>query len=220
MTSFDPAHTRAMRHAMVTSQLRTNAVSDTRVVAAMASIPREDFLPPSARAAAYRDTAIPLGGGRYLNPPLATARLLTAATLAADDRVLLIGAAGGYAAAVLAGLVANVTALESDAALLAIARAALVDTPTVTVVEGALPGGWPADAPYDVLMIDGAVEVLPDALVAQVRPEGRIVTGLFERGVNRLCAGTRTAGGFGLLAFADSECVSLPGFTRPTGFQF
>ena len=115
MTSFDPAETRAMRHAMVTSQLRTNAVRDPRVVTAMASIPRERFLPPTARAVAYRDTAIPLGGGRHLNPPLATARLLTEAELLAEDRVLLVGAAGGYAAAVLAGLVAHVTALESDA---------------------------------------------------------------------------------------------------------
>lgn len=220
MTSFDPAETRAMRHAMVASQLRTNAVSDTRVVAAMASIPREHFLPPAARGAAYRDTAIPLGAGRHLNPPLATARLLTAAALRLDDRVLLIGAGGGYAAAVLAGLVAHVTALESDAALLAIARAALASAANVTIVEGALAGGWPGDAPYDVLVVDGAVERLPDALVAQVRPEGRVVTGLHERGVNRLCAGRRTVGGFGLVAFADSECVGLSGFAQAPGFQF
>lgn len=220
MTSFDPADTRAMRHAMVASQLRTNAVSDTRVIAAMAAIPREDFLPREARALAYRDTAIPLGRGRAQNPPLATARLLTEAALAPADRVLLIGATGGYAARVLADLVTQVTALECDAALLDLARAGLAGFGNVALVEGELAAGWPDGAPYDVLVIDGAVEQLPLALVAQVRPEGRVVAGLVERGVTRLGAGRRTAGGFVLTAFADSECVVLPGFAPPAGFRF
>lgn len=220
MTTFDPPATRAMRHAMVSSQLRTNAVSDQRVVAAMASIPREDFLPAEARAIAYRDTAIPVGMGRAANPPLATARLLTAADLGAGDRVLLVGAGGGYAAAVLAELVAHVTALESDAALVALARGALASVGNVALVEGPLDQGWAANAPYDVLMVDGAVERLPDALIAQVRPGGRVVTGLSERGVTRLAAGRRSDAGFGLIAFADSECVALPGFARPQGFRF
>lgn len=220
MTMFDPPATRAMRHAMVASQLRTNAVSDQRVVAAMASIPREDFLPAAVRAVAYRDTAIPVGGGRAANPPLATARLLTQAELESTDRVLLVGAGGGYAAAVLAALVTQVTAVESDAALLAIARAALAETGHVDIVAGPLDQGWPGGAPYDVLVVDGAVEELPAALVAQVRADGRVVTGLIERGVTRLAAGRRSAGGFGLSAFADSECVTLPGFARPPAFRF
>lgn len=217
---FDPPATRAMRHAMVASQLRTNTVSDQRVVAAMASIAREDFLPADVRAVAYRDTAIALGGGRAANPPLATARLLTEAELEPADRVLLVGAGGGYAAAVLSEMVASVTALESDAALLTIARAALAATDNVEVVAGPLDRGWAAGAPYDVLVIDGAVEELPDALIAQLRPGGRVVTGLVERGVTRLAAGRRSARGFGLTAFADSECVTLPGFARPSAFRF
>ena len=216
----DPPATRAPRHAMVASQLRPNAVTDERVVAAMASIPREDFLPADVCAIAYADRAIPLGRGRATNPPLATARLLTAAELEPADRVLLVGAGGGYAAAVLAGLVAEVTALESDEGLLAIARAALAETGHVRLAEGPLAEGWAAGAPYDVLMIDGAVEMLPDAMIAQVRPGGRVVCGLVERGVSRLAAGRRTAGGFGLIAFADSECVTLPGFARPQPFRF
>jgi protein-L-isoaspartate(D-aspartate) O-methyltransferase len=115
--TYDPIATRAQRRAMVSSQLRTSAVSDTRVIAAMASVPREAFLPPEAAAMAYRDTAIPIGAARAANTPLAIGRLLTAAELEPEDRVLLIGAAGGYAAAVLAGLVAHVTAVESDPAL-------------------------------------------------------------------------------------------------------
>lgn len=205
---------------MVSSQLRTNAVSDERVVRAMASVPREAFLPADAAAIAYRDTAIPLARGRAVNPAMATGRLLTAAELDEADRVLLVGAAGGYTAAVLAGLVAHVTALESDAGLLDIARAALAGTPDVTVVEGPLPEGWAADAPYDLLIVDGAVEDLPPALIEQVRTGGRVVTGLFDNGVMRLARGRRTAGGFGLVSFADTECVILPGFARPQGFRF
>lgn len=220
MTTLDPVSTRAQRHAMVASQLRPNAVTDERLVAAMASVPRERFLPPEAATVAYRDTAIPVGHGRYANTPMATAKLLNEAELEPGDRVLLIGAAGGYTAAVLAGLVAHVTALESDAALLAIAREALAGTSNVSVVEGPLHEGEVANAPYDLLVVDGAVEELPEALVAQVRPGGRVVTGLLEGGVMRLASGRRTAGGFGLAAFADCECVTLPGFTRPPAFRF
>ena len=220
MTQFDPPATRAMRHAMVASQLRTNAVSDGRVIAAMASIPREDFLPADVRTVAYRDTAIPVGRGRAANPPLATARLLTAAELGPSDKVLLIGAGGGYAAAVLAEVVAHVTALESDGTLLAIAREALTDCANVELVEGPLTQGWAAGAPYDLLVVDGAIDALPPALIEQVRIGGRVVTGLTERGLTRLAAGSRSAGGFGLTAFADFECATLPGFARPTGFRF
>jgi len=103
MTAMDNARFEAMRHAMVASQLRTNAVSDQRIVAVMARVPREAFLPADVRGIAYRDTALPLGRGRFQNVPIATGRLLTEAYLLPTDRVLLIGAAGGYTAAVLAG---------------------------------------------------------------------------------------------------------------------
>ncbi|MDO7842978.1 protein-L-isoaspartate O-methyltransferase family protein [Sphingomonas immobilis] len=210
----------AMRRAMVASQLRTNAVSDPRVVAAMDRVPREAFLPESVAAIAYRDTAVPLGGGRFQNVPIATGRLLTEAYLKSDDRVLLIGAAGGYTAAVLSELVASVVAVESDSALAAQARAALAEYPTVTLIEGPLEAGAPDSGPYDVLFVDGAVEQIPDAIVAQVKPGGRAVAGLADRGVTRLSAGRRTAGGFGLVDFADIECVPLPGFAAPKTFSF
>lgn len=210
----------AVRHAMVTSQLRTNAVSDQRVVAAMATIAREDFLPPATASLAYRDTVIALGAGRQANLPMATGRLLTEAGLQSTDRVLLIGAAGGYAAAVLAGIVASVVAVESDPALIAIARHALASMPTVTVHEGPLAAGAPAGAPYDVLVVDGAVEQLPAALIDQVAIDGRVATGLVDQSVTRLAVGRRTAGGFALQPFADSECALLPGFAPPARFRF
>ncbi|PZQ59327.1 MAG: protein-L-isoaspartate O-methyltransferase [Sphingomonas taxi] len=210
----------AMRQAMVASQLRTTAVNDPRIVAAMADVPRERFVPEAAAPLAYRDTAIDLGQGRGLNTPLATARLLVQARLRAEDRVLLIGAAGGYAAAVLASLVAEVVAVESLPALADHARRALANTPNVTVVEGPLEHGHPAGAPYDVLVIDGAVEELPATLASQVVDGGRIVAGLVERGVFRLAAGAHRGAATALAPFADVDSVRLPGFARPRGFTF
>jgi protein-L-isoaspartate(D-aspartate) O-methyltransferase len=209
-----------MRHAMVASQLRTNAVSDSRVVEAMARTPREAYLPPEHQGLAYRDTLLPLAGGRRHNSPLATGRLLTEAQLRPDDRVLLVGAAGGYTAALLAQLTGSVVALEEEESLVAIARGALAGDGKVEVVQGPLNAGWTAGAPYDVLIVDGAVEQLPEALVAQVKPGGRVLSGVIDRGVTRLAAGRRTEGGFGLIDFADIECTELPGFRRLRTFTF
>jgi protein-L-isoaspartate(D-aspartate) O-methyltransferase len=210
----------AMRHAMVASQLRTNAVNDVRVIEAMARVPREDYLPAEQRGLAYRDTLLPLAAGRRHNSPMATGRLLTEAHVGPDDHVLLVGAAGGYAAALLGELARTVVALEQEDSLAGLARAALAAEGNVTLVQGPLAEGWPAGAPYDVLVIDGAVEQVPEALVEQVRAGGRAVSGLVDRGVTRLAAGRRTEGGFGLLDFADVECALLPGFGRPKTFQF
>jgi protein-L-isoaspartate(D-aspartate) O-methyltransferase len=214
ITSFE-----AMRHAMVQSQLRTNAVNDPRVVTAMATVAREKFVPDDVRRLAYRDTAVAIGNGRYINVPIATGKLLTEAYLLPTDKVLLIGAAGGYTAAVLARLVASVVAVESDADLAAHARAALGDT-NVTLIEGPLETGYAKGAPYDVLVVDGCVEQLPETLVSQLTPGGRVVTGIVERGVKRLATGRSVKGGFGLTAFADIDCVALPGFAAPRGFAF
>jgi protein-L-isoaspartate(D-aspartate) O-methyltransferase len=220
MTGIDSARFETMRHAMVASQLRTNAVSDPRIVTAMARVPREAFLPAEVRAIAYRDTAVPLGHGRYQNVPIATGRLLTEAYLLPADRVLLIGAAGGYTAAVLAELVAHVVAVESDPSLAAQARDALAGETNVTLIEGPLNAGHEGGAPYDVLVIDGAVEHVPEALIAQLAAGGRVVTGIADRAVTRLASGRKSDGGFGLLDFADIDCVPLPGFSRPKTFTF
>ena len=219
-TVTDSARFEAMRHAMVASQLRTNAVNDPRIVASMARVPREAFLPEGVRAIAYRDTAVPLGRGRFQNVPIATGRLLTEAYLLPADRVLLIGAAGGYTAAVLVEMVAQVIAVECDPVLAAQARESLAGNANVTVVEGSLEAGYEAGAPYDVLVIDGAVEHVPDALVAQLAPGGRVVTGIADRGITRLTSGRKSGGGFGLLDFADIDCVALPGFARSKTFTF
>ena len=218
--TLDATAAASMRHAMVASQLRTNAVSDQRILVAMNTLPREAFVPAEVRDLAYRDTALPVAGGRAINLPMVTGRLLTEAYLERNDRVLLIGAAGGYAAAILAQIVAHVVAVEADPALAALARQALADTANVEIVEGPLSAGHADGAPYDVLIVDGAVEHMPDVLVGQVKTGGRVVTGLVERGVIRLASGRKTDGGFGLSPFMDSDCVVLPGFATPRGFTF
>lgn len=204
---------------MVASQLRPNNVNDPAVVAAMDAVPREAFVPADRAVLAYIDVAVPLGEGRALNPPLATGRLLTEARLRAGEKLLIVGAATGYAAALAARLGAEVIALESSPTLLDSAHAGLAGS-SATVVAGPLTAGWEKGAPYDVILIDGAIEQLPPAIVAQLKLGGRLVCGLIEGGVTRLAHGIRSGGGFSMLAFADADAVRLPGFETPSGFKF
>ena len=208
-----------MRRSMVASQLRTTGVNDPRVVAAMGEVARERFVPTERRALAYADAQVPLGNGRALNPPMALGRLLTEAQLQGHERALVIGSGTGYAAAVLARLVGSVTALEEDASLAATAGEALADT-GVTLVEGPLSEGWPAGAPYDFILIDGAVDYVPPAIVGQAADGGRIALALHDRGVTRLAMGRVVAGAFGVSVFADAETAILPGFEKPRTFTF
>ena len=210
----------AMRHAMVVSQLRTTAVNDPRVVAAMGAVPRERFLPADRAALAYADRVVPLGGGRELNLPMSTGRLLTEAQPEAGMKALLIGAATGYAAMLLSNLVGSVTALEEDAALLAAARVNLADVANITLVEGPLSQGWAAGGPYDLIVIDGAIEGVPAAISGQLVDGGVLATGLVERGVTRLAVGRRAGTGFGVTAFADADAAVLPGFAPRAEFTF
>jgi protein-L-isoaspartate(D-aspartate) O-methyltransferase len=206
-----------MRRAMVVSQLRTTGVSDARVVSAMGSVPRERFVGPDRAALAYLDTPVPLGGGRALNPPMVTGRLLTEAQIAPGEKVLLIGAATGYAAAVLVALGAEVTAVEEDAALVAMGKAA---GGSAAWIEAPLSAGYAAGAPYSLIVIDGAVEEIPTAIVDQLADGGRLVGAIVQDGVTRLVSGVRAGKGFGTKAFADADAVRLPGFARPKPFSF
>lgn len=200
---------KAVRDAMVESQLRTSDVSDVRVIAAMAHVPREDYVPAERRAQAYIDRPVRLAGDRAINPPLATGRLLTEAAIKPDDSVLLIGAASGYSAAVVKAMGAKVVAVEEDAAL------AGPDT-----VIAPLAAGAPDKGPYDVIVIDGAVERLPDAIVAQLAEGGRLTAGLIDRGVARIVVGRKAGGTFGVTSLIEMEMVALPGFAEPARFIF
>lgn len=214
-----PDFTAARRH-MIESQLRPSDVSDPVVIAAMAVTARENFVPASLQTLAYIDRAVSLSGGRVLNPALSTGLLLTRAELSADDKVLLIGAGTGYAAALLAGIVAEVTAVEDDCALVEHARAALAGAANVTIVESALAQGHADGAPYDVIIIDGAVQQLPDGIIAQLADGGRLLTGLDDNGVARLAMGRVHAGAFALVPFADTDIAPLAAFARPKSYSF
>lgn len=209
-----------LRRAMVSNQLRTNKVTDAAVLAAMGTTPRERFLAEGQGTLAYRDTIVPLGAGRGLNPPIATGRLLDAAAPQPGEHVLVVGAGTGYAAALLAAMGCTVTALEESQDLAARAQAALQGLAGVTLVQGPLSAGWPAKAPYTLVYIDGAVEQLPDAIIAQVAEGGRLVGAILERSVTRLVIGRRAAGAFAYNAFADVEAAALPGFAPAPAFTF
>jgi protein-L-isoaspartate(D-aspartate) O-methyltransferase len=207
------------RQTMVSNQLRTVAVDDPRVIAAIGRVPREAFVPAARRDTAYADVMVPLEDGRALNSPMATARLINAAAILPGDAILIIGAATGYAAAIALLLGRAVTAVESDAALAATAQA---NVPQASVVTGPLAAGAAANGPYDVIMIDGAIADVPAALRAQLAPGGRLVTGVIDTGVTRLAVGRAddNGRGFALAAFADVDVIILPGFARPHVFTF
>ena len=208
-----------MRRAMVASQLRTTGVNDPRVVAAMGAVPRERFVPAERCALAYADTVVPLGHGRQLNPPMALGRMLTEARLQGDEKALVIGAATGYSAAVLARLAGSVTAVEEQPELVAFARKAL-DGCGIELVEGPLREGHAAGAPYDFILIDGAVEYVPQVIVDQLADGGEFALALLDEGVTRLCVGRVVGGAFGTTAVSDAAAALLPGFEKPRGFSF
>ena len=205
-----------MRRAMVASQLRTTAVNDPRVIAAMAKVERERFVPAAQASLAYLDVSLPLGGGRSLPAPMVLGRLLTEARVRPGDRALVIGAAAGYAAAVLAELVDIVVALEESAEL----AGNLALPANVTRASGPLAEGAAAGAPYDVILFDGAVEHVPAAIIAQLADNGRLATAIVENGVTRLATGHKAGDSFGLIPFADADVPILPGFAPSAGFRF
>ncbi|HWT13784.1 MAG TPA: protein-L-isoaspartate O-methyltransferase [Allosphingosinicella sp.] len=208
-----------MRRAMVASQLRTTGVNDPRVVAAMGAVPRERFVPAERCALAYADALVPIGHGRELNSPMAVGRMLTEAHLRGDERALVIGAATGYSAAVLGRLVRLVVAVEEVPELADFARKALAGT-GIEVVQAPLVKGHPDGAPYEFILIDGAVEYVPSAIVDQLGDGGQFALAMIDEGVTRLCVGRVVGGAFGTSAFSDAAAAVLPGFAKPRGFSF
>lgn len=203
------------RRAMVDSQLRPEGVTDRGVLAAMGEVERENFVPAEARAFAYFDRPLKIAPGRAMMPPAALGRLLTELAPRAGERALVVGSGTGYAAALLRSIGLSVVALESDSALAETAIAAGIET-----VVGDLDKGWAKGAPYDVMLIDGAVEEIPATLVKQLRDGGRLAGAIIERGVSRLVVGRVSAGALGLRSIADADVEKLPGFERPRAFTF
>ncbi len=186
-----------MRRSMVDSQLRTSGVTDLWVLAAMGSIPREDFAPLTHRSTAYMDRSIALDDGSVLNPGVSTALLLQAADVRPDDHVLLVGKQDGYVAAILRTRVNALVSVTAD---------------NVAAAQSA--------ALYSLIIIDGAAEELPAALVSLAAEGARLVTGIVEGVVTRLAKGYVHKGKIALKSFEDSEIAPLPAFARKPEFVF
>ena len=200
---------------MVESQLRPQGVTDPRVLDAMATVRREKFLPDHTRPLAYVDRGVSIGEGRFLPSPAVLGRLLTQMMPEPGQRALVVGAGTGYSSAVLAHIGLDVVALESSGELAAGARDLGIDA-----VEGPLEVGWQKQAPYDLVLIDGAVEYIPDAIVDQLADGGRLGTALVDRGIARLTVGRKVGGAFGCLSLGDAGTPALPGFSKPQAFTF
>ena len=205
----------AARAAMVENQLRPQGVTDPAVLQAMGSVPREEFLQRHTQPLAYVDRAVSMGHGRFLSAPAVLGQLLTQMMPEVGQRALVIGAGTGYSAAVLKATGLDVIALESAPELAAEARERGTE-----VVEGPLDAGWKKGAPYDLILIDGAVEHIPEPITRQLADGGRLGTALADRGVTRLVVGRAAGGAFGYLSIGDAGVPVLPGFMRPRAFTF
>ncbi|WP_310474681.1 protein-L-isoaspartate O-methyltransferase [Sandarakinorhabdus sp.] len=206
----------AQRQTMVDTQLKTVGVTDAAVLAAFATTPREPFLPTGLAGLAHADAAHRLAPSRHLLAPLTLALLLQRAAVQPGQRVLVVGSASGYSAAILAALGAAVTALESDAALIAMANAA-----GIASESGPLAEGWAAGAPYDLILFEGAIAAVPPAIAAQLAPGGAIAAVLRQAGVGRAYVGPLTAGGLPAgLPFIEMAAPDLPGFAQAHAFAF
>jgi protein-L-isoaspartate(D-aspartate) O-methyltransferase len=210
----------AARRHMVDGQIRTTDVTDLRVISAMLEVPREKFMPPAATALAYLDLDVPVGGSRRLLKPMVLAKLIQAAELEATDRVLDAGCATGYGAAVLARIVGQVVALEQDAGLAKAASSALSSLPTVSVVSGPLADGWPQGAPYDVVVLEGATEVVPHTLCRQLKDGGRLVCILGSGPGSKAMRYRRSGEEVGGREVFDASAALLPGFAKTPVFAF
>jgi protein-L-isoaspartate(D-aspartate) O-methyltransferase len=214
------------RQKMVDGQVRTNDVTDRRILDTMLGLPREDFVPEDKRALAYLDLDLdvaPAGSAkRFLVKPVLTAKMLQAAGVAAADNVLIVGCATGYAGAIAAKLAAKVTATESDPALVTKGNEILaqlgLSNVTFKVAEAA--AGDPEGAPYDVIILNGATEVNPETLYGQLKDGGRLVGVFAMSRPARAMIVTHSHGDFGNRALFDAAAPVLPGLERRPAFIF
>ena len=215
------------RQKMVDGQVRTSDVTDHRILDAMLALPREEFVPEDKRALAYLDLDLDVAqsgaDSRFLVKPALTAKLLQAAAILETDSVLVVGAATGYAPAVAARLAAKVMATESDPALITkgkeiFGRLGLADNVTFQTAEAA--AGDSAGAPYDVIILNGATEIVPEKLYAQLRDGGRLLGVFAITRAPRAMIVRRSHGDFGIRPLFDAAAPVLPGLERAQEFVF
>jgi protein-L-isoaspartate(D-aspartate) O-methyltransferase len=210
------------RQHMVDSQVRTNKVTDERLIEAIRTLPRERFVPDRARARAYLDNDVEIAQGRYLMEAMVTARLIQAAAVKPEDVALVVGAGTGYAAALLSRLANTVVALEPEAQLAQRAGGVFseLSIDNAIVFEGPLNAGCPKHTPYNVIYLDGAVEQLPTALTGQLADGGRLVGVLLEQGVGRASLWIKSGSAVSRRVLFDANVALLPGFATPPRFVF
>ena len=211
---------------MVDGQVRTNDVTDRRILDAMLTVPREAFVPAAKQALAYLDLDLDVSEGaakRFLIKPQLTGKLLQAAEIGESDNVLVVGCATGYLAALTAKLARQVTATECDSALAEKAKDAFaaLGLANVTCKAAACTEGDPSAAPYDVIILNGAAEVAPpESLLGQLKEGGRLVGVSAQSRPPRAVIVTHTHGEFGHRALFDAAAPVLPGLERAAAFVF
>jgi protein-L-isoaspartate(D-aspartate) O-methyltransferase len=212
----------AAREAMVDRQVRPSDVTRYPIIEALLRVPREDFVPQALRPVAYLGEHVPLGANRVLLDPRVFAKMLDALDLGPDDLVLDVGCGLGYSTAVIARLAEAVIALEEDAAMAAEAEAQLTahGADNAVVEQGPLAAGIARHGPFDAIIIEGAVEALPDAFAAQLKPGGRIVAIFADGAGGQARLGLRTAQGIGWRRIFDATAPVLPGFQAMKAFEF
>jgi protein-L-isoaspartate(D-aspartate) O-methyltransferase len=212
----------AARRHMIDGQLRPNRVTSAALLDAMAEVPRELYVPTSARRIAYMDEDLPIGGGRFLIEPLTLARLVQAAEVQRHDTVLDVGTSTGYSSAVLARLAASVVSLEHDQTLADQAASMLKQrgVDTVQVVVGPLGEGHLKRAPYNVILVNGALDRAPDALLGQLAEGGRLVTVIGTGPVGRATLFTKRRGVATSRILFDAAVPALKDFAKEPGFVF
>lgn len=209
----------AARLHMIDSQIRPSDVTDPRLLAAFEAVARENFVPRAARAVAYAEVPVEVAPGRFLLEPRCFAKLLQLAKIGPEDRVLDVGCATGYSSAVLARLAGKVVALEQDADLLRIASEGLVNT-GVTLVQGALIEGAKMEGPFDVIIVEGAIEQTPETLLSQLNEGGRLVAVIQDGAAGRATLFVKEHGSIGHRAVFDAAAPLLAGFKKALGFIF
>lgn len=212
----------AARRMMVDGQIRTADVTDPRILAAMMELQRERFVPASKAELSYLDLDLPANEAatRRLLKPMVLAKLIQMAEIGETDRVLDVGCATGYSSALVARLAGSVVALEEDRALARTAEQALAAVPNVQVVNGPLVTGWPLAEPYDVILLQGATEIVPTALLRQLKDGGRLAC-IFGPGPSRKAVLYRkTDGDATARPLFDASAPLLPGFGRTPAFVF
>ena len=213
----------AARRMMVDGQVRTADVTDLRLLAAMGDVPRERFVPAGKAELSYLDLDLPAGDSRlrrFLLKPMVLAKLIQLADIAPTDHVLDVGCATGYSSALLAQLAGSVVALEQDRALVRAAEQALAARSNVKVVMGPLTAGWPVAGPYDVILMQGATEIVPATLLRQLKNGGRLSCIIGPGPQRKVMLYRNTDGDLSGRPMFDAAAPVLPGFKQAPSFVF